>query len=305
MKVNFILRAIGKPFVLIFVFLARLIDSRVLIFCTLLPDFRGIPTFADPASPPLTPVCGDKDGSESPYVAKCPNFVQLTDRHIFQVPGAGPVNLRFGFVFRGTAVFNNELAVFRVDDVCDSVDGQKLGDAGYLQAAARHAKVVFPSGSTASTPDVALSFNGGDLLLFFIVRNQTLQDLLANNPNNDPDKLPLAFLSLDFLNPDGFDHFVAFENKGENLTQLAFEDLTGRGDRNYQDVVCNVTNQFQATVPVGSNPGQSALDPELPLTAVTNFSSNSLSFINTSNSTASSALLQKWSRRRVAGILEV
>jgi len=186
------------------------------------------------------PICGDQDGSESPLVLNCPNFVPLTDVQTFQVLGlASPVELRFDFVFR-EALFNNELGFFTVDDATGSIGELKPGDPGYLAAALDRATIIFPSGSTAFTPDVTLPFNGGDILVFFIVQDGTLANLLANNPNNELGRHPLAFFSLDRLNPDGVDHFVGFENTSDGYTQFGFEDLTGGGDLDYDDVVYNV-----------------------------------------------------------------
>ncbi len=231
--------------------LAKAVILTLTVAFDLMMVFACLPVLADPTPhPPLMPVCGDKDGSESPFVIKCQKFVSLVDRQLFQIPGTGSVSLRFDFVFDGAAVLKNELGVFRVDDISGSIDGQKLGDPGYLTAAFNRARILFSSGSTPYSSDVTLNFNGGDILVFFIVQDQTLVNLLTNNPTNDLSKRPLAFFSLDFLNPDGRDHFVAFEDKAENLSQVGFEDLTGGGDFNYQDVVCNVSFGSKLIPPV-------------------------------------------------------
>jgi Domain of unknown function (DUF4114) len=195
---------------------------------------------ADPTLPlPDVPICGDQDGSESPLILNCVDFVPLTDIQAFQVPGTGLVNLKFDFVFR-EAAFGNELGVFKVDDAAGSINGLQPGDPNYLAAAFSRATIIFPSGSDAFTPDVTLAFGGGDIVVFFMIQNSTLEDLLASNPNNQPDKGPLAFFSMDLLNPDGVDHLVAFENTIDKFTQLAFEDLTGGGDLDYNDVVYDI-----------------------------------------------------------------
>jgi uncharacterized protein DUF4114 len=196
---------------------------------------------ADPTLPlPDVPICGDQDGSESPLVLNCADFVPLTDVQAFQVPGTGLVNLKFDFVFR-EASFDNELGVFRVDDAAGSVNGLHPGDPNYLAAAFSRATVIFPSGSDAFTPDVTLAFSGGDIVIFFMIQNCSLECLLASNPNNLPDGWPLAFFSMDLLGPDGIDHLVGFENTVDRTTQLAFEDLTGGGDLDYNDVVYDIS----------------------------------------------------------------
>ncbi len=188
---------------------------------------------------PRMPICGDQDGSESPLVFNCTEFIPAGNVQTFQVPNAGPVELRLDFVFR-EAGFNNEFGLIVVDDPSGSVGGLPPGTPGYYAAAFARARVIFPSGSTAFTPDVTLSLNGGDFLMFFIIQNNTLANLLANNPNNLPNRTPLAFFSLDALNPDNFDHFVGFLNTVNNYTQFGFEDLTSGGDQDFDDIVYNI-----------------------------------------------------------------
>jgi hypothetical protein len=105
------------------------------------------------------------------------------------------VDVQFDFPFRG-ALFNNELGLFKVDSASGVVEGLKPGDSGYLASAFKRATIIFPSGSDAFTPDVKLQLNGGDILAFFLVQNGTLANLLANNPNNELNKTPLAFFPL-------------------------------------------------------------------------------------------------------------
>ncbi len=188
---------------------------------------------------PRMPICGDQDGSETPLVFNCAEFISAGNVQTFQVPGAGPADLRFDFVFR-EAGYNNEFGLIIVDDPAGSVSGLLPGSPGYYSAAFARARVIFPSGSTANTPDVTLSLNGGSFLMFFIIQDNTLTNLRINNPNNLPNRLPLAFFSLDALNPDHFDHFVGFLNTVNNYTQFGFEDLTGGGDQDFDDIVYNI-----------------------------------------------------------------
>jgi len=194
----------------------------------------------DPPLPlPRLPISGDQDGSESPLTMRSPDFEAIPQVQLFRAPGTGPVTLRFDFVFR-EASFGNELCVFRVDDPSGAVDGLQPGTPGYLAAALKRTTIVFPSGSTANTPDASVPVNGGDLLVFFLVQGDTLANLRARNPGNARDGQPVAFFSLDPLNPDQADHFVGFENRVRRYTQFGFEDLTGGGDRDFDDVVYNV-----------------------------------------------------------------
>lgn len=241
--------------------------TLVIILIFFGPHIRHVS--ADPIlPPPRMPVCGDQDGSEIPLVFNCDDFVSTPDVQAYRVPGANSVELRFDFVFR-EAAYNNELGFFPVDDAAGSIDGRRPGDPGYHTIAFDGATIIFPSGSSAFTPDVTLSLSGGDILIFFIVQDNTLANLMANNPNNEPDKLPLAFFALDALNPDNIDHFVGFESTVGDFTQFGFEDLTYGGDLDFDDVVYNTHPPLRPLLPElvmavhghGANAAQIARSP--------------------------------------------
>ncbi len=191
------------------------------------------------------PVCGDEgDGTAT---LQCADYTPLPNVQTFVVPGSGPTNLTFDWIYRGGAAYQNELVAYRVDDAIGSVNGLHPGDAGYLAAAFGRASVIFPSGSTPATADRTLSFQGGDRLAFFIVQDGTLNDLKTSNPNNSGSGVPgprIAFFSISSLNPDGVDHMVAFNSGTLGLTEFAFEDLTGGSSSNdvgyFLDVVFTV-----------------------------------------------------------------
>ncbi|GEM_PF-5735629 len=206
--------------------------------------------YADPVLPlPRMPIAGDQDGSETPLILRAPGFDLVTDVQNFRVPGEGALEISFDFVFR-EASYNNEFGFFQVDNPSGEINGLNPNDTGYLEAAFARAVIVFPSGSTAFTTDATKTVNGGDILVFFIVQNNTLSNLRLNNPSNDLRKTPLAFFSLDKLNPDGFDHFIGFRNETANITQFGFEDITNGGDKDYDDIVYNIKSVLQPSPPV-------------------------------------------------------
>lgn len=212
-------------------------------------------TRADPPLASLTrlPVCGDQgDGSVQ---LRCPDLDALPEVQVFRVPGTGPVDLRFDFVFSEVSR-PNELGVFRVDDLRGTLGGASPAEAAYLPAAFANATIVFPAGTSARDPDTTLRVAGGDLLVFFIVHDGTLQELLASNPGNDPAGRPAAYFSLDVLNPNpasryGGDHFVGFTGRSAALTQFAFEDLSAFSDWDFDDVVYNVSASLEQPVCAG------------------------------------------------------
>jgi hypothetical protein len=192
---------------------------------------------ADPILPlPRLPICGDQDGTELPFILQCSDFVNNPDVQAYQVNSDTSQEIKFDFVFR-EALYNNELGYFLVDDPTFSINGLHPGDSGYLTAVFTRMKIIFPSGSDAYTPDISFSFESGDILVFFIIQGNTLANLLVSNPGNDPNMLPLAFFSIDALNPDGVDHFIGYQNNHNGFTQFGFEDLTSGGDLDYDDVV--------------------------------------------------------------------
>jgi len=204
---------------------------------------------------PRVPVCGDQDGSELPFVLGCADYVRSVDVQTFQVPGTGPVDVRFDFIFR-EAAFNNELVVFRVDDPSGAIDDVMPGDAGYMDLVLARSTTIFASGSDAFSEDVTLRFNGGEILAFFIVMNSSLDALRTTNPGTQLELSPIAVFSLDRLNPDAVDHFVGFNNTVTSITQFAFEDILGGGDLDYDDVV------FTVTPALGPLTGKIVLSPQ-------------------------------------------
>jgi len=192
------------------------------------------------------PICGDQDGSVT-LVLNCTRLSITPDVQLYRVPGSGPVAVLFNFVFR-QATYNNELALYPVDNSAGAIGALNPGDPGYLAAAWQRAQVIFASGSDANTPDTTLQFNGGDLLVYFIVQNSTLSTLMTNNPNNQLGTYPLAFFSLDRLNPDAVDHLVGFGNATDGYSQFSFEDFTSGGDRDYDDIVFDITPPLQPLI---------------------------------------------------------
>ena len=207
------------------------------------------PAWADPpvSALPRLPVCGDQD--TSPVQLKCADFVPIPDIEVFRVPGRGPSDLTFDFVFSEASV-PNELDAFQVDDLNGRIGTLSPAEPGYLPAALARAQTLFPSGSDASVADRTIHVTGGDLLVFFIVHGGTRAELPAANPGNDPARLPVAFFSLTRLNPDpgtlyGGDHLIAFRSVSSELTEFAFEDLSLYSDWDFDDVVYTVSAHLE------------------------------------------------------------
>jgi len=204
---------------------------------------------ADPPAStlPRVPVCGDQD--DSSLQLKCSDRVLIPDIEVFQVPGHGPVDLTFDFVFSEAAV-PNELGMFPVDDLNGRIGTLSPAEPAYLAAALSRTQTIFPSGSNAFTADRTIRAAGGNLLVFFIVHGGTVADLQATNPTNDVRQLPVAFFSLTRLNPDPLspyhgDHLVGFQSVSSALTEFGFEDISLFSDWDFDDVVYTVSARLE------------------------------------------------------------
>lgn len=211
-----------------------------LAFSLLITLSTAQPSLADPSLPlPRMPICGDQ--SEPPVTLHCPDFAPLTDVQLYTVPGTDETELVFDFVYR-EASYNNELGFFLVDDQSGRVGEWLPGNPEYFAAALDRATIVFRSGSNAYTPDITVTVTSGQLMVFFIIQNNTTSNFLANNPTNSLTKSPLAFFSIEALNPDSqFDHFIGFQHLTMNYSQFGFEDQTNGGDKDYDDVVYTIS----------------------------------------------------------------
>ncbi|MGL6073356.1 MAG: FG-GAP-like repeat-containing protein [Fimbriiglobus sp.] len=76
----------------------------------------------------------------------------------------------------------------------------------------------------------------GSFFGFYLVQNASASDWRAANPTNALGSGPLAFFSFAAANPDGFAHML---RPGRN--RYAFEDQTGGGDQDFNDVSVEVT----------------------------------------------------------------
>lgn len=178
---------------------------------------------------------GDAAADADPLTAMSP----LGDA--LQVNGAPEelVHLRFSWTGR-EARYNNEIGVFVVEDDAGQVNGIAPGETGYAQAALTSSsrQTLFISGSAIGAWR-DLSFRGGSRLGFYLLQDTTHQQWLAANPQNALNQGPLAFFSIDGVNPDAVDH-VRSRALGRALWQFNWEDLTGGGDRDFNDVVFTV-----------------------------------------------------------------
>jgi hypothetical protein len=145
------------------------------------------------------------------------------------------------------AAYNNLIALYRVDSLTGALDtnGDKLidfkpGDQGYTQAALERA--IDPlTGVSLTTPEnlgttqQTINLLGNNMYGMVIIPNATIEQVLNQNPSNNPNLAPVALFSFGSANPDGIGHMARL---GSNL--FGFEDLLGGGDRDYNDMILQI-----------------------------------------------------------------
>jgi hypothetical protein len=156
------------------------------------------------------------------------------------------------------AAFVNEIGVFKVA-ADGSVNGIKPGEAGYTEAAIKSGETLFSSPSSIGqkinyNPTRILDeFNGSDNLNFYLVQNNSSDNLLKADPKQ---KAEVFFASIDG-NKDGKDnqslnHLEISTIPKDGGFKLKWEDLTGLGDADYNDLVVDVKLTNDPVV-VGAN----------------------------------------------------
>jgi hypothetical protein len=195
--------------------------------------------FADPNINNEFPVCGSQ-ADQTTLVLNCADYTKVPDQQFYTVPGTGSQSMKFNLIWK-EGIFQDELDAFTVDDAAGTIGALHPGDAGYLNAAYQRTRVVFGGGMAVPSPNFApngMTFNGGDLVVFMLVRT-SLVDLVNTNPTNDPSGNTVAYFSMDALNPDHADHMLAWQNGKTNTSQFSFEDWIAAGG-DYNDLAFNV-----------------------------------------------------------------
>ncbi|MBP0019094.1 MAG: DUF4114 domain-containing protein [Cyanobacteria bacterium SBLK] len=129
------------------------------------------------------------------------------------------------FVTASLANYGNDYGFYAVDDpLTGEIDGILPGEINYAKTAIEQ----------------ALNLNeelpGGSAIVPFLIANGTIEDFLANNPDNFFSSNSMAYFPYMDANPDRIDHVRLL---GDNL--FGFEDFYGGGDRDYNDWVIQVT----------------------------------------------------------------
>jgi hypothetical protein len=130
------------------------------------------------------------------------------------------------------AGFRNEMGFFIVDDATGRIGNLMPGDAGYAAAALGGNRQVLFAQSQGPGQIGQYDLPSGQYLGWYLIQDATTEQWLSQNPFNQIGQGPLAFFSYPGANPDGLSH-VHYRNGNE----MAWEDLTGGGDHDYDDLI--------------------------------------------------------------------
>ncbi|AFZ19290.1 DUF4347 domain-containing protein [Allocoleopsis franciscana] len=147
--------------------------------------------------------------------------------------------LQAQFVVNREAAFDNFVGFYRVLDVNGGIDTDgngtadvRPGETGYAQAAIQQrVQNLDLTCANQSTATFTAQLEGGLIYVPFLIANGKPDALLDGNSSNDP-AVYFPFLG---ANGDGVDHIRLL---GDNT--FGFEDLSGGGDRDYNDVIVRV-----------------------------------------------------------------
>ena len=147
--------------------------------------------------------------------------------------------LQAQFVVNREAAFDNFVGFYRVVDVNGGIDTDgngtadvRPGEADYAQAAIQQrVQNLDLTVANQSTATFGAQLEGGFIYVPFLIANGRPDALLDGNSSNDP-AVYFPFLG---ANADGVDHIRLL---GDNT--FGFEDLSGGGDRDYNDVIVRV-----------------------------------------------------------------
>jgi hypothetical protein len=145
------------------------------------------------------------------------------------------------FTISREAKFDNVVGLYAIENeqgaVLDKVTGQLVnpGDANYAQIAIQQRLNIDLSVVNQGTANLSSQLNSGVIFAPFIIADATVNEFLAENPNNTAGQGPQAYFAFLGANSDGADHVSLLGNN-----TFGFEDLPGAGDKDYNDLVLKI-----------------------------------------------------------------
>ncbi len=195
----------------------------------------------------ITAVASNSNGTSPDSTALTVTYAPDYSTGLYIVPGAPGTTQQLAIDWASrSAWYNDEVGYFIADSADGSVNGIAPGSPGYAQAGvgSSTAHVLFAKGSGAGD-DQTITVQGGQVVVFYMIQNNTTANFLAKNPgdadaaNNQANK-PLAFFSVQAANPDGKQHTQIIADPTTGQVQYNWEDLVNLGDADFNDVVMTV-----------------------------------------------------------------
>ncbi|HEY5314721.1 MAG TPA: cadherin-like domain-containing protein [Pirellulales bacterium] len=163
-------------------------------------------------------------------------------QEVYTVPGVPGTaeTLNLSWISR-SAAYNDEIGVYTVTSMTGTANGVAPGATGYAQAAVgfSSSQVIFVSGDVGGESDT-IQVTAGQMLAFYMIQNDTSSDFLTNNSTDSLSAGPVAFFTITAANPDGVQHVQVIANPTTGQVQLNWEDMTGGGDSDFNDVVMTI-----------------------------------------------------------------
>ncbi|NET86648.1 MAG: DUF4114 domain-containing protein, partial [Kamptonema sp. SIO1D9] len=170
-----------------------------------------------------------------------PANLNKTEDNIFLITESSqPAQLLFTLQERNASLVS-EIGVFAVDDNLGTIDNLQPEDSGYLAAALKRSQVIF-----SALPDTTLGelisarqiqFEPGEKLVFYLVQNSTTETVLADiEAGKNP---PQVLFATPSANGENYNYLQATK-ADSNTYNLAWEDLVGGGDEDYNDIIMSV-----------------------------------------------------------------
>src|SRR5262249_25022265 len=133
----------------------------------------------------------------------------------------------FAVTVRNSAL--DEMGVFSVDSIDGNIAGSSPGEPGWMQLALTRpdAHVLFSAAQGVGTQST-VNLSGGGLDGLYLVHGGTTADLLAQNPNNQVGKGPVAYFSFVTANPDQFQHL-----RWDSINTFSWNDVLGGGNQDF------------------------------------------------------------------------
>ncbi|NER20064.1 MAG: DUF4347 domain-containing protein [Symploca sp. SIO1C2] len=149
------------------------------------------------------------------------------------------------------AFFTNEIGVFIIDDDQGTVNGVAPGSANYLETVLENGQVILSAlgGNELTGTDTnrQLGFEAGDRLGFYLVQNDTTDNVLDDLAGGSTDTN--VFFTFPSANSDNFDHLQL--SMDDDTITLNWEDALNGGDQDFDDVVLTV-QLTDAAPPLGT-----------------------------------------------------